>query len=89
MQFGDKFVELLGTIFTVAAGVGIVALVVSKNADTPSVIQSWFSGNANLLAVAESPVTGAQVNINTSYPNQSPFGDLGSSINFAGGYAGG
>lgn len=74
---GDKFLELLGAIFTVAAGVAIVALLVSKNSNTSGVIQSWFSGNSNLLAVAESPVTGARVNIDTSYPSSSPFGDLG------------
>lgn len=81
MGAGDKFIELLGTIFTVAAGVAIIALIVSKNSQTAGVIQSWFSGNANLLAVAESPVTGAQVQVNTSYPSSSPFGDLGS-LNF-------
>lgn len=82
---GEKFVELLGSIFAIAAGVAIVALIVSKNAQTPSVIQAWFSGNSNLLAVAESPVTGSQVNIDTSYPTSNPFGDLGSSINYSGG----
>jgi hypothetical protein len=82
---GDKFVELLGTIFTFACGVGIVALLVSKNSQTSAVIQSWFSGNSNLLAVAESPVTGAQVQVNTSYPSSNPFGDLASSLNFSGG----
>lgn len=82
---GDKFIELLGSIFTVAAGVAIVALIVSKKSQTPAVIQSWFSGNSNLLAVAESPVTGDRVNINTSYPSQNIFGDLASNLNFAGG----
>lgn len=75
---GDKFIDLLMSIFTVAAGVAIVALLVSKKSDTSSVIQAWWSGNSNLLAVAESPVTGSQVSINTGYPNTSnPFGDLG------------
>lgn len=73
---GDKFLEMLLSIFTVAAGVAIVALVVSKKSNTMGVIQSWFSGNVNLLATAASPVTGAQVKINTSYPNTSPFGDF-------------
>ena len=80
---GDKFLELLGSIFTIASGVAIVALLVSRNSQTSAVIQSWFSGNSNLLAVAESPVTGSQVQINTSYPTtqSSPFGDLGSVVN--------
>lgn len=75
---GDRFIEMLLSIFTVAAGVAIVALVVSKKSNTTGVIQSWFSGNSNLLAVAASPVTGAKVKINTSYPSQSLVGDLGS-----------
>ena len=79
MDGGSKFIELLGSIFTIAAGVAIVALIVSKNSNTSGVIQSWFSGNSNLLAVAESPVTGSQVNINTSYPSSNPFGDVGTS----------
>lgn len=74
---GEKFIEMLGALFSVAAGVAIVALLVSKKSNTTGVIQSWFSGNSNLLAVAESPVTGASVNIDTSYPSSSPFGDLG------------
>lgn len=83
----DKFIELLGTIFTVAAGVAIVALLVSKNSQTAGVIQSWFSGNSNLLAVAESPVTGSQVQINTSYPTQasSPFSDLSQGVSLSAG----
>ena len=73
---GGRIFELLGSIFVIAAGVAIVSVLVSKNANTSAVIQSWFSGNANLLAVAESPVTGSQVNVNTSYPSGNPFGDL-------------
>lgn len=78
---GDRFIEMLMSIFTVAAGVAIVALVVSKKSNTAGVIQSWFSGNSNLLAVAASPVTGAKVKIDTSYPAQNPFGDLSLSLN--------
>lgn len=77
---GEKFVDMLLSIFTVAAGVAIVALVVSRKSNAAGVIQAWFSGNSNLLGVATSPVTGAKVNINTSYPSQSPFGDLGNSF---------
>ena len=78
---GDRFLEMLLSIFTVAAGVAIVALVLSKKSNTMGVIQAWFSGNTNLLATATSPVTGAKVNINTSYPTQSPFGDMSLNLN--------
>lgn len=81
MNPADKFFELLGSIFSVAAAVAIVALIVSKKSQAPAVIQSWFSGETNLLGVAEAPVTGASYQINTSYPSSSPFGDLGS-LNF-------
>lgn len=74
---GREFIELLGSIFALAVAVAIVALVVSKKSQTPAVIQSWFSGNANLLAVAESPVTGSSVNIDTSYPSSGILGSMG------------
>ena len=81
----NKFIDLLLSIFTVAAGVAIVALLVSKKSDTASVLQAWWSGNANLLAVAESPVTGAAVRIDTSYPHSGGmFSDLGSTFGGAG-----
>lgn len=73
----EQLKELLGSIFALAVSVAIIALLVSKKSQTPAVIQSWFSGNANLLAVAESPVTGASVNINTSYPSSGILGSMG------------
>lgn len=78
----DKITELLGSIFALAVSVAIIAILVSKKSQTPQVIQSWFSGNANLLAVAASPVTGAKVKIDTSYPSAG-FGNMGD-INFGG-----
>lgn len=78
---GDKFLEMLLSIFTVAAGVAIVALVLTRKSNTAGVIQAWFSGNSNLLAVATAPVTGTKVKTDLSYPAQSPFGDLSLSLN--------
>jgi PRD1 phage membrane DNA delivery len=68
---GGKFFELAATIFTVAATVALMALAVSKKSQTPAVIQSWFSGETNLLGAAEAPVTGSNVRINSSYPTGS------------------
>lgn len=85
----EKFTDLLGSIFVVAAGVAIVAVLVSRNSNTASVLQSWFSGNANLLATAEAPVTGATANPNLSYAQSaasSPFGDLNGQPNFGAGF---
>jgi hypothetical protein len=45
---------LLGGIVTIA----IVAVVVSKNAQTPSVISTFFSGFSQSISAAVSPITG-------------------------------
>lgn len=79
----NNITELLGSIFALAVSVAIVAVLVSKKSQTPAVIQSWFSGNTNLLATAVSPVTGSHVNINTSYPDQGLLGSVG---DVSGGY---
>jgi len=55
---GDKFLESIVTIATAITGVAIVAVLVSKNSQTPAVIQNAGSAFANSLDVAVSPVTG-------------------------------
>jgi len=62
--------EQIASIFIAITGVAIVAVLVSKKSDTAAVIQASGSAFANSLAVAVSPVTGAQYQINLSYPNQ-------------------
>lgn len=65
-------------IFWWVALVAIIALLVSRKADTPQVIQSIASGYGNMLGVAESPVTGETYNIDLSYPGESyGFGGMG------------
>lgn len=68
----NTFFEALVTIATAIVGLGVVAVLVSKNAQTPAVIQSAGSAFGNSLAVAESPVTGANTPINLSYPSSTP-----------------
>lgn len=46
------------TIITAIVGVALVAVLVSKNANTSGVISSSTSGLGYLLGVAVSPVTG-------------------------------
>lgn len=65
----SQFWEGVVSIIAVFAGVAIVSVLVSKNAQTPAVAQSFFSGVGNDLGVAISPVTGANVGINLSYPS--------------------
>lgn len=76
----DRLYDMLLSIFTIAAGVAILALLVSKKSNTSAVIQSWFSGNSNLLGVATAPVTGTKTNLDLSYPSSSPFGDIGGNL---------
>lgn len=59
---------IIGIVSLIVA-VAIVSVLVSRNAQTPAVIQAAASGLANNLGVAESPVTGATYQIDTSYPN--------------------
>lgn len=67
---------LVGIVSLIVA-VAIVALLVSRNAQTPQVIQSMGSALGNDLGVAESPVTGATYQIQLGYPGQGFGGTLG------------
>ena len=62
--------EQIASVFIAITGVAIVAVLVSKKSDTAQVIQASGSAFANSLGVAVSPVTGAQYQINLSYPSQ-------------------
>jgi hypothetical protein len=63
------------TIALAIVGLGIVSVLVSKNANTSGVIQATASGFGNSLAVAEAPVTGAHTPITLAYPS-SGFGGV-------------
>lgn len=71
----SQITEMIVTIATAIVGLGIVAVLVSKNAQTPAVVQSVASGFNNALGVAESPVTGVSYTPELSYPSS-----LGSSF---------
>ena len=66
----DEVAKMLVGIVSLIVAVAIVALLVSRNAQTPQVIQSMGSALGNNLGVAESPVTGAAYAIDLSYPGQ-------------------
>ena len=59
--------EALVTIATAIVGLAIIATLVSRNANTASIIQNAGSAFGNTLGVAESPVTGATYAINLGY----------------------
>lgn len=73
--------EAVVTIATAITGVAIVAVLVSRNANTAAVIQAGASGFSNALDVAISPVTGATSRPNLSYPGSSLSMFTPSSIN--------
>ena len=64
----DEGFKSIVTILTAITGVAILALIVSTRSNTAAVIQAAASGYGNALGVAISPVTGATVNPNLSYP---------------------
>lgn len=66
----SPFWEAMVTLGVAVIGLGTMAVMVSKNAQTPAVIQAGGSAFSNALATAEAPVTGATTNINLTYPGQ-------------------
>jgi hypothetical protein len=72
----DQLFASLASIATAIIGVAILAVLVSKNANTSAVISSAGSAFGNDLGVAISPVTGASLGgLNVS--------NLGSNNNFS------
>jgi hypothetical protein len=73
----NTFMEAAVTVAGLIVTVAIVSVIVSRKAQTPAVIQATGSAFSNALAVAESPVTGAQYNVNLSYPGTDFSGAFG------------
>ena len=61
----DQLISSIVTVMTAIIGVAIIAVLVSRNAQTGSVITSAGAAFANDLSAAVAPVTGAQAQINT------------------------
>jgi hypothetical protein len=68
--------ETLVTIGSLIIGIAALSVILSPKATTTKVIQATASGFSNALAVAQSPVTGYAVNIDTSYPDSNSFAGL-------------
>jgi hypothetical protein len=77
----NQITEAVLTIVTAIIGVAVLALLISPKARTSQVIQAGASAVGNMLAVAQSPVTGEKVNIDTSYPDSGMFGNLNIPMN--------
>jgi hypothetical protein len=70
----NALVEGLVTIAGLVVGLGMVSVLVSKNANTTGVIQASASGLGSVIGVAQSPVTGADISFNLGYPSNNSFG---------------
>lgn len=57
----DKIENIIGLVIAAVIGVAVIALLVSSNANTSSVLGTFFSGLSNVIGVAISPVTGQSV----------------------------
>lgn len=64
----SPILESITTIALAIVGVAVIAVIVSKNAQTAQVIQAGASAFGNSLGVALTPVTGNKMTIDTSYP---------------------
>lgn len=54
----NGFMTSLVTILTAITGIAVVAVIVSKNAQTPQVIGSFWQGFSQSINAATGPVTG-------------------------------
>ncbi len=66
---GHPVIEGIVTVAILVVGVASLSVVLSKKSNTVGVIHAGASALGNNLAVAMSPVTGANVRIDTSYPD--------------------
>lgn len=56
-----NFLGSLVTVLTAVLGVAIVAVLVSKNAQTPEVIKEFSTGFSSILGAATAPVSGSSL----------------------------
>ncbi len=61
----DNLINSIVTVLTAIIGVAIIAVLVSRNAQTGGVITAAGQAFANDLTAAVAPVTGAQATVNT------------------------
>lgn len=66
---GEQFFTSVTTVALAITGVAILAVLVSRNSQTPQVIQAAGSAYSNALGVAISPVTGRSYQLDLSYPS--------------------
>lgn len=65
---GNQLINSVVTVAVAIVGVAIVAVLVSRNANTSGVISSAAGGFSQALSVAEAPVTGSGSGLGISFP---------------------
>lgn len=55
---GSGFITSMVTVLTAITGIAVIAVLVSKQAQTPAVISSFWQGFAGSINAATGPVTG-------------------------------
>jgi hypothetical protein len=60
---GEQLINGIVTVSVAIIGVAILAVLVSRNANTAGVLQSGGQAFSSVLGVAESPVTGSSGNL--------------------------
>ena len=63
----SEFMKEITTIALAIVGIAILAVLVSRNAQTPSVIQAATSGFSQSILAAEAPVTGYSGGYNSGF----------------------
>jgi hypothetical protein len=74
---GSQLIDELATVALAIVGLAMLAVLVSRNAQTPAVIQATASGFNNALDVAISPVTGNTAKPILNYPSTGGYGFTG------------
>lgn len=65
--------ETFGKILLAVVGLAIVAVVVSSNAQTSSVLQAFFSGFGSIIGAAVAPVSGSSSSTSATTPSFGAF----------------
>jgi hypothetical protein len=78
----NTLTEAFVTIALAVVGLAMVSAIVSRNANSAGVVQAISSGLGNNIATAISPVTGANVSPDLSYPGGGSFGSSFGSPNW-------
>jgi len=55
---GSGFLTSMVTVLTAITGIAVIAVLVSKNAQTPAVLNSFWGGFSQSIQAATGPVTG-------------------------------